>query len=31
MMAEQLEEASTQEAGDLAGLLAGNDTWTVPA
>jgi 2-oxoglutarate ferredoxin oxidoreductase subunit beta len=31
MMAEQLEEASTQEAGDLAGLLAGNDTWTVSA
>src|SRR3954463_15062763 len=31
MMAEQLEEARTQEAGDLAGLLAGNDTWTVSA
>jgi 2-oxoglutarate ferredoxin oxidoreductase subunit beta len=29
MMADQLEEARTQEAGDLAALLAGNDTWTV--
>jgi hypothetical protein len=29
MMADQLEEARTQEAGDLAALLSGNDTWTV--
>ena len=29
MMADQLEEARTHEAGDLAALLAGNDTWTV--
>src|SRR3954462_4290120 len=31
MMAEQVEVARTQEPGDLAGLLAGSDTWTVPA
>src|SRR3954470_10126784 len=31
MMAEQVEQARTQEPGDLAALLAGSDTWTVPA
>jgi 2-oxoglutarate ferredoxin oxidoreductase subunit beta len=31
MMLDQLEEASTQGAGDLDALLAGNDTWTVSA
>jgi 2-oxoglutarate ferredoxin oxidoreductase subunit beta len=29
MMADQLDQARTQQAGDLAALLAGNDTWTV--
>jgi 2-oxoglutarate ferredoxin oxidoreductase subunit beta len=31
MMSDQLEEAAAQEAGDLASLLEGNDTWTVQA
>jgi 2-oxoglutarate ferredoxin oxidoreductase subunit beta len=31
MMLDQLEEARTQGPGDLATLLAGNDTWTVSA
>src|SRR3954454_10918425 len=31
MMADQLEEARTKQQGDLAGLLAGSDTWTVSA
>jgi 2-oxoglutarate ferredoxin oxidoreductase subunit beta len=31
MMADQLEEARTQAPGDLEALLAGGDTWTVPA
>jgi 2-oxoglutarate ferredoxin oxidoreductase subunit beta len=31
MMADQIEEATTQTRGDLASLLAGSDTWVVPA
>ena len=31
MMAEQLEVARAERAPDLAGLLAGSDTWTVEA
>jgi 2-oxoglutarate ferredoxin oxidoreductase subunit beta len=30
-MADQLEDARTQQPADLAALLAGSDTWTVPA
>jgi 2-oxoglutarate ferredoxin oxidoreductase subunit beta len=30
MMADQIEEATTQTRGDLASLLAGSDTWVVP-
>jgi 2-oxoglutarate ferredoxin oxidoreductase subunit beta len=31
LMADQLEEASARQSGDLAALLAGSDTWTVSA
>jgi 2-oxoglutarate ferredoxin oxidoreductase subunit beta len=31
MMADQLEDARAQQPADLAALLAGGDTWTVPA
>jgi 2-oxoglutarate/2-oxoacid ferredoxin oxidoreductase subunit beta len=31
MMADQLDQARTERAPDLAGLLTGNDTWTVKA
>jgi 2-oxoglutarate ferredoxin oxidoreductase subunit beta len=31
MMADQLEDARARQPADLAALLAGSDTWTVPA